>query len=260
MIHSVSPKMRVTLAQFDIHWEDPNANLAVVEDMIPQDTDLVVFPEMFLTGFTMDPINVASTMEGGHIRSLQDIANASGIALMGSLVVKEKNHLYNRMILFTPHDELQYYDKRHLFSIGGEGRKYTSGENDGIFQLNGWKICARICYDLRFPAWCRNTMDYDLIVFVASWPKARHHAWTNLVQARAIENQAFAIGVNRLGRDGNDLDYLGGSIAVDYNGDIVADAGNENDVVTVDLDRDAMLNYRTKLPFLKDQDRFTLNG
>ena len=103
-------------------------------------------------------------------------------------------------------------------------------------------------------------MDYDLIVFVASWPKARHHAWTNLVQARAIENQAFAIGVNRLGRDGNDLDYLGGSIAVDYNGDIVADAGNENDVVTVDLDRDAMLNYRTKLPFLKDQDRFTLNG
>jgi predicted amidohydrolase len=252
--------MRVTLAQFDIHWEDPNANLAMVKTMIPQGTDLVVLPEMFLTGFTMNPHGVAASMDGDDIQSLQDIANTSGTALMGSLVVKEGNHLYNRMILFTPDGEMQYYDKRHLFSFGGEGRNYTAGENEGIFHLNGWKLCARICYDLRFPVWCRNTMDYDLIVFVASWPKARHHAWINLIQARAIENQAYAIGVNRLGRDGNNLEYLGGSMTVDYNGEVIGDAGDGNDLVTVDLDRNAMLHYRSKLPFLKDQDRFAIDG
>ena len=252
--------MRVSLAQFDIHWEDPTANLGVVKTMMSTKSDLVVLPEMFLTGFTMDPHSIAASMDGHEIQSLQDMVDTSGTALMGSLVVKEENQLFNRMILFTPNESMQYYDKRHLFSFGGEGRNYTAGNNDGIFHLKDWKICARICYDLRFPAWCRNTMDYDLIVFVASWPKARHHAWTNLVQARAIENQAFAIGVNRLGSDGNNLDYLGGSLAVDYNGEIITHAGSDKEVRTVTLDKAAMLNYRSKLPFLKDQDRFTIHG
>ncbi len=252
--------MRVSLAQFDVQWKDPKANLAIVEASATSDVDLVVFPEMFLTGFVMEPQRVAETMNGANIQRLQHISDEADTAIMGSLVVKEDGRLYNRMILFTPKSPMQHYDKRHLFSFGGEGENYTSGDNNGIFRLQDWTICARICYDLRFPAWCRNTMDYDLIIFVASWPRARHHAWTNLVQARAIENQAYAIGVNRLGHDGNDLDYLGGAMAVDYDGNIVADAGDSADAIIVDLDKKAMLNYRDKLPFLKDQDDITING
>jgi len=252
--------MHITLAQFDIHWEDPKSNLAIVRSLSVKNTDLLVLPEMFLTGFTMDPHSVAESMDGKHIKSLQVLADDSETAIMGSLVVREGDLLFNRMILFTPNGELQYYDKRHLFSVGGEGRNYTSGNNDGIFHLNEWKICARICYDLRFPVWCRNTMDYDLIIFVASWPKARHHAWVNLVRARAIENQAFAVGVNRLGKDGNGLEYQGGSMVVDYNGDILGDAKDCSDLISIDLDREAMLRYRVKLPFLKDQDQFTIDG
>ena len=136
---------------------------------------------------------------------------------------------------------------------------YTVGKNDGIFQLGEWKICGRICYDLRFPAWSRNNTGYDLLIYVANWPKARHHAWRNLIQARAIENQAYCIGVNRIGHDGNDLDYIGGSMVVDYNGDIIADAKDSDNIVKVELSKENLITYRKKLPFLKDQDRFTLH-
>jgi len=252
--------MQVALIQFDIVWEDPRANLSTIREMLPKEVDLAILPEMFLTGFTMEPKQVAEAMESENVTTLQNLADETGVAIMGSLVIEENSKLFNRLILFSPGASMQYYDKRHLFTYGGEGQNYSAGKNSGIFQLKDWKICARICYDLRFPTWCRNTMDYDLIVFVASWPKARHHAWTNLIQARAIENQAFAIGVNRIGQDGNNLEYLGGSMAVNYNGDIIADVEGKSEVRIVQLDKTAMENYRAKLPFLKDQDRFTIDG
>ena len=251
--------MRVGLAQFDIQWETPDVNLEIVRSKVTSDLDLIVFPEMFLTGFSMDPHNIAEKMDGPRIQALQSLADDHGTAIMGSLIVEEEGQLYNRMLLFTPNGTIQSYDKRHLFTFGGEGRNYTAGNTDGIFQLGDWKICARICYDLRFPVWCRNTSEYDLIVFVASWPKTRHHAWLNLVQARAIENQAFSIGVNRTGFDGNELAYLGGSLAVDYNGDVLANANDSNDVMVVELNKQHMLEYRQKLPFLPDQDKFTIH-
>jgi len=255
--------MRVALAQFDIVWEDPKSNLEKIKSFISNDMDLLVFPEMFLTGFTMEPQAVAELMGGEHIQSLQDLADEYEIGIMGSLVVEEDGKLYNRMILFSPNQPKQTYDKRHLFTFGGEGRNYTSGSNDGLFRFrkNGeeWKICARICYDLRFPGWCRNMSDYDLIVFVASWPEKRHHAWLNLIQARAIENQAYAIGVNRIGKDGNDLSYLGGSLAVDYNGEILINSGEKEGTKTVILEKEKMLHYREKLPFLQDRDRISID-
>lgn len=255
--------MQVALAQYDIVWEDPVANLAKVRSFVSRDVDLLVLPETCLTGFTMEPDSLAESMEGEHIRTLQLLADEHEVALMGSLVVREKDHIFNRMILFTPNDAMQYYDKRHLFTLGGEGKNYTAGANDGIFQLaigdEVWKICARICYDLRFPAWCRNTTDYDLLVFVASWPEKRHHAWLNLVQARAIENQAYTIGVNRIGHDGNGLNYLGGSLVVDYNGEVIVSPNASPGLSKVVLSRENMLRYRTKLPFLGDRDHFVLD-
>jgi len=255
--------MRVALAQYDIQWEAPIANLEKIKTFITDDVDLLVLPEMCLTGFTMEPEGVAESMDGDHIQMLQNLADQHDLGIMGSLVVQENGKLFNRLMLFAPNQSIQTYDKRHLFTFGGESRNYTAGSNDGIFHLKvndqEWKICARICYDLRFPAWCRNMVDYDLIVFVASWPEKRHHAWQNLIQARAIENQAYAIGVNRTGKDGNNLNYLGGSRVVDYNGDVLYDVEDKEGVSIVTLEKQKMLTYREKLPFLQDRDAIRID-
>jgi len=252
--------MRVALAQFDIQWEQPDANMEILESMILSDFDLIVFPEMCLTGFTMEPGDLPEYMDGTRFKTLQGIADRTDLAILGSFVVRDEKEVYNRMMLFTPQQGVQFYDKRHLFSYSGEHRAYTPGTNDGIFQLGEWKICGRICYDLRFPVWSRNTMGYDLLIYVANWTHTRHHAWVNLLQARAIENQAYTIGVNRIGKDDNGLKYLGGSMCVDYNGDIVADAKDGLDIVFAELSLESMHSYRRELPFLNDQDQFTING
>jgi len=253
--------MKIALIQAPLIWENPQANREYFEERvnsIEQEIDLIILPEMFTTGFTMNPKNVAETMEGETILKLKDLAKNKNTAITGSLIIIENEKYYNRLIFVFPSGKIEYYDKRHLFSLAGEEKIYTSGKEKQIVEYKGWKICPMICYDLRFPVFSRNTEDYDLLLYVANWPKPRTNAWDILLKARSVENMCYTLGVNRIGFDESEHEYVGHSQAIDFLGNTIINAEESEGVFIADLDKNAMLEARHKFGFLNDRDAFEI--
>ncbi len=254
--------LKVALVQADLVWQNPQANRQKFESMIAaieSSVDLIVLPEMFTTGFTMEGAALAETMDGPSVLWMQKMAQRLGAVLVGSIIVQEKGTIFNRFIWARPQGKPGWYDKRHLFRMAGEHKVYSAGRDLRTFTLKGWRVRPFVCYDLRFPVWSRNVnLAYDVALYVANWPQRRVSAWRSLLQARAAENQAYVVGVNRVGTDGLNIPYSGESLAVDAVGNILADLGHTEKVVTVELDREALERYREKFPAWKDADRFAL--
>lgn len=253
--------MKIALFQTSLAWEDSASNRTFIEEyFMGEDAtfDLFVLPEMFSSGFTMNPQNVAETMNGETISWMKSLALKKDCAVCGSLVILDNNNFYNRFIFVHPNGEIDYYDKRHLFSLAGEEKVYTKGTSKVIIAYKGWRICPQICYDLRFPAFSRNQENYDLLLFVANWPKVRIQAWDALLKARAIENLCYTIGVNRVGFDANNHEYNGHSQVLDELGNIVLNATDDLGVFITELDKNKMIETRQKLNFLNDKDNFEL--
>jgi len=253
--------MKIALIQTELHWENPSKNRTSLQEKInsiSQNIDLIVLPEMFTSGFTMNPKNVAETRDGKTISWLKEIATTKNCAITGSLVIEENNNYYNRLVFVFPNGEIQHYDKRHLFTLAGEDKIYTSGTAKLIVEYKNFKICPLICYDLRFPVFARNVEEYDLLIYVANWPKPRVNAWDILLKARAVENMSYVIGVNRVGIDQNHHDYIGHSQAVDFLGNYILEPQVIEGVFIVELDKEKMLETRKKLAFLNDKDQFEI--
>lgn len=255
-------QLKIALIQSDLVWENPKQNrenFSVKINSISGNTDLIILPEMFTSGFTMNANVVAETMNGKTVNWMKAIAKKTNSVLVGSLVISEDNNYYNRLIFIEPSGSIQYYNKRHTFTLVGEDKTYTAGTEKLIIDYKGWKICPLICYDLRFPVWARNVEDYDVLIYVANWPKPRVSAWDALLKARAIENMSYCIGVNRVGVDGVNSEYSGHSAAYDVLGNMMTTiAPNKEQIEVVTLDKRHVEAYRNKLKFLDDKDSFTL--
>lgn len=260
----MSGSLSIALIQFDVKWEDKKFNTNYIEQQISSFTnkcDLVILPELFTTGFSMNPKLLAETMDGSTVNWMLKTAEKYSLAIMGSIIISEDNCNYNRMILAKPDGTTEYYDKRHLFRMGEENNHYVGGNERKIFNYLGWRICPQVCYDLRFPVWSRNKNDYDLLVYVASWPKARRNVWRTLAMARAIENQAFVAIVNRVGTDGMNLDYSGDSMIIDFKGDIIKECEFEkSSIAFATLDKQNLIDFKEKFPSWKDADDFLINS
>lgn len=249
--------MKVTLCQFDVHWNSPDANFGVVEEMCSGlVTDLLVLPEMFSTGFNTETSLLLDPLALKTKRWMSSFS--SNKLILGSAPHKIKESIFhNSLFAFSEGKQLQEYHKKHLY-VGDESQAYTSGEVISVLDFNEWKIGLNICYDLRFPVWSR-AQNADVLVYCANWPSARKEHWNALLRARAIENQCYVIGVNRIGIDGNDWEYHGESVVFDYWGNELLNLKSEEAVGSVTIDKEALLEYRTKLPFLKDKDKFKLD-
>lgn len=255
--------MKIALIQAPLVWENPKANRNYFERKIKsvsEEIDLIILPEMFTTGFTMEPKNLWETMDGETISLLKNLAKAKGAAITGSLIIKENDKLYNRLVFVFPSGEVQNYDKRHLFSLAGEEKIYAAGKEKLIVDYLGWKICLLICYDLRFPVFARNSEDYHLLIYTANWPTQRIHAWNTLLKARAVENMAYTIGVNRIGDDANDYPHIGHSQVVDFLGEFVLEPQESEGIFEVELDKNQLLETREKYGFLDDRDEFEIKN
>jgi predicted amidohydrolase len=253
--------MKIALLQTALHWENPTENINTLTqkiNTISESVDLVVLPEMFTSGFTMNPKNVAQTMDGEALTWLKQTAQQKNCAITGSLVIEENNHFFNRLVFVFPNGEVQHYDKKHLFTLAGEDKVYTPGTQKLIVDYNGFKICPLICYDLRFPVFARNVEDYDLLIYVANWPKPRVNAWDILLKARAVENMSFVVGVNRVGFDENNHEYVGHSQVVDFLGNYIQDPQETDGIFIVELNKNQLIETRKKLAFLEDRDAFDL--
>ena len=253
--------MKVAIIQSNLIWEEPETNRASFLkkiDEIKEEVDLIVLPEMFTSGFTMNPISVAESMDGETVFWLKSIAKNRNCAIVGSVVIKEDENYFNRCLFVFPTGEVSTYDKRHLFTLSGEDRTYKAGKSKTIVLFRGFKICPLICYDLRFPVFSRNDQEYDLLLYVANWPEIRINAWDILLSARSVENQCFTVGVNRIGTDPNQRTYNGHSQAVDFLGNYLLAPQEEAGVFIITLDKNKMLQTREKLDFLSDRDSFTL--
>lgn len=264
--------LTITTIQTDLRWEDAPANLAMFEEKINairEKTEIVVLPETFSTGFSMQPSTLAETMDGPSVAWMKRVAAEKKIVLTGSLIIKEGEDYYNRLIWMLPNGVYGVYDKRHRFAYAGEDTHFTAGAKRLIASVKGWKINLVVCYDLRFPVWMRQQVhdpsgngsprpEYDLLICVANWPERRNHAWKTLLQARAIENQCFVAGVNRIGKDGNDNYHSGDSMIVDPMGEVLHTKAHEEDIFTITLQKEKLEEVRTKLPFWKDADFFTI--
>ncbi len=254
-----------TLIQTQLHWEDKAANLAMLEQKIMgirERTEIVVLPEMFSTGFSMQPKKLAEEMNGETVSWMKRIAAAKKIILTGSVIITENGHYYNRLLWVLPDGKLGYYDKRHRFAFAGENEEYTSGNKRLIAQVKGWKINLQVCYDLRFPVWARQhtneAPEYDVLLYVANWPERRVHAWKTLLTARAIENQCYVIGVNRVGDDGKGIHHSGESMVIDPLGEMLYHKNEEEDIHTITLEIEPLKQIREKFPFWKDADNFKI--
>lgn len=253
--------LAITAVQCELAWESPQDNRDQIGDLLRSldaPTDLVVLPEMFTTGFSMNALANAEVPGGPTQQWLVDWARRLDCAVSGSIAVREGEAVYNRMLFATP-DSVTHYDKRHLFRMGGEHKRYAPGRARVVVDWRGWRINLQVCYDLRFPVFSRNRGDYDLLLYVANWPAARRAHWRALLAARAIENQACVVGVNRIGSDANGLDYAGDSLAIAADGGVLLDAGNENGAAQVTLDGAALVRYREAFPCQLDADGFQLD-
>ncbi|MCB4798489.1 amidohydrolase [Neotamlana laminarinivorans] len=254
--------LEIALIQLDLIWENSEKNRNQITSYIknlPENVDLVVLPEMFTTGFSMNAKNIAETMQGKTVSWMQQLAIKQNIAITGSIVITENTNFYNRLIFAEPNGNLKLYNKRHTFTFANEDKTYTAGHEKLIINYKGWKICPLICYDLRFPVWARNIEDYDVLIYVANWPKPRINAWDTLLKARAIENMSYCIGVNRVGNDALNNEYCGHSAVYNVLGNSVATFNpNEAGAKTVTLSKSHLKNYRNKFKFLNDKDLFTI--
>lgn len=258
--------LSITIIQADLHWEDKTANLRMLEEKInsiKEKTEIIVLPEMFSTGFSMKPELLAETMEGETVQWMKRISAKKKIILTGSVIIKEEGKYYNRLVWMLPNGQYGVYDKRHRFGYAGEDDHYSAGTKRLIASAKGWKINLLVCYDLRFPVWARQQSasqepEYDVLIYVANWPEKRIHAWKILLQARAIENQCYVVGVNRVGNDGNDIYYSGESMIINPMGETLYTKKDVEDIFTISLDKKHLETIREKLPFLKDADSFVV--
>ncbi len=254
--------MNLAFLQIPLVWESPQANRLAVESYLKEKdlskTDLLVLPETFTTGFSMKATHLAEGMNGVTLKWMQSIATKYSTLIGGSIMVKENGNVYNRFLIVGPDGLQGQYDKKHLFGLGAEKELITAGVNREVLDINDWRVNLQICYDLRFPVWMRNTDHTELIVLVANWPAPRIAAWRALLVARAIENQCYVLGVNRLGEDGNGLSYTGDSLLVDPAGQILVDAGIQEGLFSASIDKDILTNFQQKFPFLKDADQFDI--
>ena len=257
----MSSHLRVTVVQTEIAWQAPATNrraLAAHLRGLLGHTDLIVLPEMFSTGFSMDAEGLAETMDGPSVGWMREEAAATGCVITGSLIVRDGDHCYNRLVWARPDGTLDHYDKRHLFRMANEQRHYAAGSRRLIVELKGWRLCPLICYDLRFPVWSRSWGDYEVLLYVANWPQRRAHAWSTLLKARAIENLSYVVGVNRIGKDGNGATYAGDSVVLDFLGQPLSSEGGGDRVETAVLDLESLQAYRRSFPAHLDADRFEL--
>lgn len=256
--------LKITTYQGYLFWENPDKNLQNISlrlSGLRTNTDLIILPEMFNTGFTMNAAELAEPMHGKTMQWMESTAKKYECVVTGSLIINEDGKYYNRLIWMQPDGHYEYYDKRHLFALGKEHNTYTAGKKKLLVKLKGWTICPMICYDLRFPVWMRNDPGnlYDLLLIVANWPERRSLHWRTLIPARAVENQAYVIGVNRVGHDGNEVYHSGDSTCIDPNGNVVYYKRDEEDVYTFTINADELVKTRRALPFLKDADAFHLD-
>ena len=257
----VSELFRLALIQSSLQWEDLTANRNHFETLIQEAEapDLILLPEMFSTGFSMNPQNIAEDLAGESLQWMQGQARTKNCAISGSVMTKEQGNYYNRLYFVFPDGSYQTYDKRHLFSLAGEEKVYTPGQQKLIVEYKGWRINPQICYDLRFPVWCRNAEVFDLQFFVANWPERRSEAWEALLKARAIENQCYLAGLNRIGEDGNGVYHSGNSAVHDPLGAVLSETqAHVETVEVVELYYSQLQRIRSKFGFLKDRDQFTL--
>lgn len=256
----MNPILNITYLQYAIEWESPAKNRKFLTEELSQaaPADLYILPETFVTGFSIKK-EMAETMEGDTVIWMQQMAHKTNAAIMGSVIIKEEKAIYNRMLFVTPDGEIQIYDKWHLFNYGDEGKCFTAGKTSVIFEYLGWKIKPIICYDLRFPVTIRNVAHYDVLICVANWPKTRVDAWDTLLKARAIENQCYVVGVNRIGVDGNGLEYPGHSNVYDPLGKAMGHLSEKETISSFSLEKDVLTEVREKFPFLKDMDTFVIN-
>jgi omega-amidase len=262
--------LSITTVQSFLHWEDKEANLQMFSekiDSIKEPMEIVVLPEMFSTAFSMNPERFAETMDGPTVEWMRTTAMEKRIVLTGSIIIRDDEKFYNRLIWMLPSGQFGVYDKRHLFGFAEEDKHYDAGNKRLIASVNGWKINCIVCYDLRFPVWVRQSMhhmgadpgpEFDVIICVANWPERRNHAWKTLLQARAIENQSYVVGVNRVGNDGNNIYHSGDTMVVDPMGEILHSAAHNEEVNTIVLDKNKLQETRDRLPFLRDADNFLI--
>ena len=255
--------LTVSFIQTALHWHDAAASRAAFDRHLAQlaaPTDLIVLPEMFSTGFSMDAAGQAEPMSGPTVAWLRETAAAHRAVVTGSVIIEEGGAYYNRLLWARPDGRLSHYDKRHLFTLAGEQRTYAPGRARLVEEWRGWRICPLICYDLRFPVWSRNrpAAPYDLLLYVANWPAVRRTAWTTLLRARALENVACALGVNRVGRDGLGHDYAGDSALIDAQGNYLVEAHDHDGAFTHTLRRAGLDEFRTRFGALNDGDDFVL--
>jgi predicted amidohydrolase len=254
--------LRVTIVQTFLHWENIAENLKHFDALLENvsETDLIVLPEMFTTGFSMNTKDFAEDMNGSAVQWMQQKASSKNAVLTGSVMIRENGKTFNRLLWVSPDGNVQHYDKRHLFRMGNEHEHYTAGGGKIFPELKGWKICPLICYDLRFPVWARNqSPHYDVLLYVANWPEARRHPWKTLLTARAIENQSYVIGVNRIGTDAREIAHAGDSCVCDPTGHWISNTvPYKESVETVLLSRKELDQFREKFPVLLDGDAFTI--
>ena len=260
--------LTITTIQTLLHWEDKEANLLMLEKKINAlagETEVVVLPEMFSTGFSMNPQKLAENMEGDTVAWMKRVSAENKVIVTGSIIIEEDKKYYNRLIWMMPHGEYGFYDKRHRFAYSGEDKHFSSGEKRLIASVKGWKINLLVCYDLRFPVWARQSKreinsvpEYDVLMYVANWPERRSHAWKTLLCARAIENQCYVVGVNRVGTDGNEINYSGNSLIIDPLGEVLYHMADEEDIHTITLKKEKLEEIRKKFPFLSDGDEFLI--
>lgn len=260
--------LSITLIQSSLHWENSVANLAMFEEKIwkiGQPTDVIVLPEMFSTGFSMNAPALAEMMNLHTFKWMKQMASQTGALLLGSFIAKGNGKYFNRLLWMEPDGNFKTYDKRHLFRMGGEHKTYAAGESRLIGHWKGWNICPLVCYDLRFPVWSRNKweadhhrMAYDVLIYVANWPQARVFAWDTLLRARAIENLSYAVGVNRVGNDGNNIPHNGHSCVIGPKGETIFSAEETEAIKTITLDAQLLDAHRTKFPACLDSDDFNI--
>lgn len=264
--------LTITIIQTNLHWENKTANLQMLEEKInsiKEKTEIVVLPEMFSTGFSMQPKKLAETMEGETIQWMKRIAKAKKIILTGSVIIEENGNYFNRLVWMLPNGQYGIYDKRHRFAYAGENGEFSAGTKRLIASVKGWKVNLLVCYDLRFPVWARQAspplqeqktrgLEYDLLIYVANWPERRIHAWKTLLQARAIENQCYVAAANRIGDDGNNIHYCGESMVIDPLGEVLYQKKDMEDIYTITLDKTHLDTVREKFPFWRDADQFMI--
>ena len=262
-------QLRITTIQADLKWENKRANLEMFSEKIAgsEKSEIVVLPEMFSTGFSMNPEKFAERMDGETVAWMRDTAFENRKIITGSLMIEENGKFFNRLIWMLPNGNYGYYNKRHLFAYAQENNHYSPGDSRLIASVNSWKINLLVCYDLRFPVWSRQQIkkvnegevkpEYDVLIYVANWPSKRIYAWKSLLVARAIENQCYVVGVNRIGSDGNNIDYAGESMIIDPLGETLYQAGDKENIHTSLLEKEMLENTRNKFPFWKDADPFS---